>query len=325
VTVASQTATAPAAQTRQFKDLEHTPGPGLGFILFPFDSNDSVVDSAAVNGTAAYWLGLQTTQPADVEDESLPEETYAESLGEVHPSEREFQDGVGARFLAQERLAIGTPERAVGLGQPVEITLNHSAGQIVDLAVDQTSVASHAGLRNRSAGEQVGSGRAKIVSEEGGITAIEVVPLKTGIVDLAIGAVFADGGFAVQHAQLNVAPSATGVRRFDLNGGFRVLALVLEDREEDSQASLYPEVQYESLRDPIRLETAESLNLTVEQPENDPVVRVDANGVVHAIRPGRAVIHGEFDGLKDSVTVDVYTKESAPAGYRQVADQTTAQ
>jgi pimeloyl-ACP methyl ester carboxylesterase len=325
VTVASQTSTAPAAQTAAFKDLEHTPAPLLGYVLFPLDSNDSVVDSAAVNGTAAYWLGLQSTKPAAVEDESLPEQSYAESLGEIHSSERELQGGDGgARLLAQERLSIDTPEQTVALGQPVEITLHHSGGQIVDLAVDQTSASSHAGLRNESAGERVGSGRAKVISREGGITTIEVVPLKTGLVDLAIGAVFADGGFAVQHSQLNVVPSATGVRRFDLNGGFRVLALVLEDREEDSQASLYPEVQYDSMRDPIRLDNAEALNLTVEQPENDPVIHVDANGVVHAIRPGRAVVRGEFAGLADSVTVDVYTKESAPAGYRRVDAQTTA-
>ena len=64
VTVASQTSEAVSAQTKQFKDLEHTPAPTSGFLLFLFDTNNSVVDWPAVNQQAAYWLGLVETAQA---------------------------------------------------------------------------------------------------------------------------------------------------------------------------------------------------------------------------------------------------------------------
>src|SRR5208283_3146357 len=49
VTVASQTATAQTAQTVQYADLQHTPAPSGGKVLFPHDSNNSVTAWPAVN------------------------------------------------------------------------------------------------------------------------------------------------------------------------------------------------------------------------------------------------------------------------------------
>ena len=198
------------------------------------------------------------------------------------------------------------------MGQPVEITLRHPSGSPLSIAVEQTNAATGAELKNRWAGEAVGSGPAKILGEFGGVTTIEVVPLKTGQVNLEVSAGYADGGLATQKVRLNVVASAKGVRRFDLNGGFHVLALTVGEHAEDGEASLFPAVYYDALEYPIRLDSTEALTLRVEQPEDNPIIRVDAGGLVRALRPGRAVIHADFDGIKDSVAVEVHGGETAP-------------
>jgi len=43
-----------------------------------------------------------------------------------------------------------------------------------------------------------------------------------------------------------------------------------------------------------------------------------SNGMVHGLRPGKAKITGDFDGVQDSIVVSVYTRENAPVGYRRV-------
>jgi len=212
------------------------------------------------------------------------------------------------------------PEQPAGLGQPVRIQLKVKGPRLVGVSVDQSSPGTGHEFKNESNGVPVGSGRATIVSQQGGAATIEITPLQTGWIRLRIAALFADGGLAQQEYQINVVPSASGLNRFELNQGFKTLALVLEDRDEDREAYLVPEVQYDALRYPIYLESSEPLKLTVDQPEDDPVIQVDSNGLIHGLRPGTAVITADFDGIQDSIQVDVYTKEGAPAGYRRAED-----
>jgi hypothetical protein len=317
VTVASQTATALDAQTKEFKDLQHTPAPGVARELpgFGSDSNASVIDSGPVNGQVAYWLGLQST----------PAPPDAGGKGEVEPEQSSIapepsRSKVKAMFLAPDRLSASIPEQPLGLGQPVRIPLKFAGPNVVDITVDQTEPGSGQTLRNKADGAAIGSGRAKIVSREAGAAAIEVTPLALGTVNLRVSALFADGGLAEGDYALNVVPSAQGMKQFDLNKGFKVLALVMEDREEGRQAYLFPEVQYRNLEFPVYLNSSERLSLSVDQPEDDPVVRVDPDGLVHALRPGTAVITGDFAGVKDSIHVTVYEPENAPAGYRQTEE-----
>lgn len=315
VTVASQESTATADQIKEFKDLEHTAAPSEGELLFPDDSNNAVVDSAQVNGQVAYWLGLQTS-PA-------PAVARAEEAGLSGESTSTDRENAGSRreakpaFAAPERLSAATPEQPVGLGQPLRIPLRIKGPSVVSIAADQIDPGTGMDLRNESGGLPVGGGRAKVVSGEPGAETIEIIPLKIGSIKLRISALFADGGLAQQEYRINVIPSAQGLRQFDLNRGFKALALVLEDREEDRQTFLFPRVQYDGIDYPIYLSDSEQLKLAVDQPEDDPVIRVDSNGLVHALRPGTAVITGDFDGVRDSIRVDVYSQEDAPAGYRR--------
>jgi len=312
VTVSSQTSTAVAAQTKQFSGLQHTPAPGEASLLFGSDSNASVTDSAAVNGQVAYWLGLQTA-PAPAAG-ARGAEAEPESEGE------EGQPRIGARFLASERLSAAVPEQTLGLGQAVRIPLRLAGPGVVDIAVDQVDPGTGQSLRNEVKGARAGSGRAKIVSQGAGAATMEVVPLALGSVRLRVSVLFADGGLAEGDYALNVVPSAKGLTHFDLNRGFKNLVLVLEDREEDRQAYLFPQVQYGSLEFPIYLNSSERLSLTADQPEDDPVVRIDSDGLIHALRSGTVVVTGDFAGIRDSIKVTVYEPEEAPAGYRQAEE-----
>ena len=75
---------------------------------------------------------------------------------------------------------------------------------------------------------------------------------------------------------------------------------------------------YEQLDYPIYLQDSQQIRFTIEQPEDRPIIRLDENGMIHALNPGSAKVVAEFAGAVDSIVVDVYAKESAPAAYRRV-------
>ena len=309
VTVTSQTSAAVAKQSAEFKDLEHTPAPSAAKALFGSDSNASVVASAAVNAQVAYWLGLQTsTNPA------------VERLEEVAAGAPSGGPAVIPRFIATGRLAVLAPQQPLGLGQPALVPLKLSGPRIAAINVVEFDPVTHREFRNQRVPSGSTGGATWSLKQDAGQTAVEVIPLESGRVGFRFQAVFVDGGFAQQEIQLQVALAQRNLRRFDLNKGFHSMALVLEDRDQDREAFLSPVVEYDTLEWPIYLDNSQQLNLTVDQPEDDPVVQVDANGLVHALRPGSALITGDFDGLKDTVEVDVYTKDNAPEGYRRSQD-----
>jgi hypothetical protein len=96
------------------------------------------------------------------------------------------------------------------------------------------------------------------------------------------------------------------------------MALVLEDQEKDRQQLLRPTVTYENVKFQIYLEDSSQIKLSVEQDEGNPVIGVDKDGTVHALREGTAVVVGDFDGVEDRIQLTVYSKEDAPEGYRTV-------
>lgn len=310
VTVTSQTATAKTAQTKEFENLQHTPAPSDAGFFFLFDSNNAVTTSAAVNAQVAYWLGLQSsTKPADEGVEETP-------ASEPGAAER----NITPRFLAPQRLTAEVPSTPVALGQPLPIHLRFDGPCVVGIMATQKNVATGQELKNLREGVEEGSGPAKILSQDARGATIEITPLQTGPVQLRISVLFADGGLAFQSYVLNGTPSSTSLQSFDLNRGLKSLSLVIEDRPEDRETFLSPVARYDGLRFPIHLADSTKLNLTVDQPEDDPVVGVDENGLIRALRPGTAVITGDLDGRKDSITVNVYSKDEAPAGYRRSQD-----
>ena len=93
----------------------------------------------------------------------------------------------------------------------------------------------------------------------------------------------------------------------------------MEDDAKNRQVQLRPEIKYRG-QDPILGEDCQTIKLTVKQTgdEGSPIIQVDENGTIHALREGTAYVVGDFDGVEDDVKVTVYSKDNAPPGYRIV-------
>ena len=171
-------------------------------------------------------------------------------------------------------------------------------------------------LKNRRGNLVLGSGNAKVASDDGLTKLIEVIPLQLGLINVDFSVGFEDGALAHKSYQLNVIPSSKGLVALSINHGFSVLPIVLEDKADQRQVGLSPEAYYDQLDYPIHLTDSSKIKFTVEQSSVDPVIRLDSDGMVHGLRQGHAKITADFSGLQDSVTVWVYSKEEPPQGYR---------
>jgi len=162
-------------------------------------------------------------------------------------------------------------------------------------------------LKNLSAGVEIGTGGEKIIEDQGLTKTIEVVPLQVGTVQLSVLVSFSDGRISMKTIQLDVVPGYTGIKVFHLDQGFSTIPLELTDQPEARQHWLLPEVKYGDLDYPIRLKDSTSVTMVVGQPEDNPVIQLDSDGMVHGLRSGKARITGSFAGLEDTVEVYVRT------------------
>ncbi len=243
---------------------------------------------------------LQDTQDSNASPIPIPKETHEEAAERM--SHR--------ASLANERISVSSPQGDVPLGSPVDIDVRFAPGQIADMHVAQFKP--HGADRG---GIDQSQDTFKIVREEGQTKTLEVVPMQLGSINLYIGAVYADNASAQQTITLNVVPSSKDLKKFSIDGGSPADVIVMGDEERDRQKGLRPIVTYKDVQYPIHLDDLTMIKLSVEQDENDPVLRVDPNGMVHALREGTAIIVGNFDGAIDRLKVTVYDKDDAPAGY----------
>jgi hypothetical protein len=321
------------SQTVEFPYLAHAPMPALAKLLptLASDSNSSVTTSSAVGNCVAQILLTSSTtgsacSSAVSASAAMSNESEATTSGEWAAQQQgekplryegETEEEAVERMkhpvtFAPQRMSVETPKGDVPLGSPIELKLTFAPGKLVG----QINVLQSSATENL----EQGSGPAKIVLDEGLSKTIQIVPVQTGRVDVLIGAQYSDNALVRQTVHLNVGASSKGLKKFFLDQGPGGMALVLEDKEEDRQMWMQPIVTYESLKFPVNLEDSTTIKLSVEQEESYPVVRVDKNGMVHALREGKAVIVGDFDGVIDRVPVTVYSKEDAPVGYRRVSD-----
>lgn len=133
---------------------------------------------------------------------------------------------------------------------------------------------------------------------------------------------FMDGGESLKSCPINIGASAKGLIRLRLDSDFHTdmkeiflrdsnpntMEIDLGDTEEQSERWLKPEIAYDQLDQPIYLVDSSAIYFTIEQPQDDPVIRVDSDGLVHGLRPGTATITGDFDGVQDTVKVTVHAK-----------------
>jgi hypothetical protein len=253
-------------------------------------------------GTAAALGALiEPTMAEQQQNETIP---YS-----IQESPEEFAERSKLRFKrAPERLSVKAPEGDVPLGNPVEIELTFAPGKLAYLSTGQF----HLGLAVNQ-----GSGPAKIVRDEGNKKTIEIVPAQLGSVDLEITATYSDNALAGQTIHLNVVPSAKHLKRFQVFGGGETAALILEDAEL-GHMRLNPYVTYENFDYPIGIDIpdCEQIKFSVEQPDDEagyPAVEMDKGCLVRALREGKAVIVGNFDGIIGRVKITVYSKEDARA------------
>ncbi len=174
---------------------------------------------------------------------------------------------------APQRLSVQAPQGDVPLGNPLVLPLSFAKGRLVDMYVKQ--------FDKNGIIEQESNLPVKIVQDDGLKKNIEIVPAQLGTVTVEVGAIYLDNAWAIQTIHLNVVPSAKGLKKFSLQGPG---ALVMEDEEKDRQFWLHPVVSYEDVPNQIDLNESTQIKLSVEPDEGDPVIRVDNNGMVHALR-----------------------------------------
>ena len=68
-----------------------------------------------------------------------------------------------------------------------------------------------------------------------------------------------------------------------LHSSVLVVPLVLEDEENDRRQALRTMITYESVRFPIYLDDSSETNRSVEQNEENPIMRVHEDGRVHGV------------------------------------------
>lgn len=315
VPVCSQIWHAVPGQTYTYPGLAHAPVNGWSAIkqlLSPFPSSNgdklgpsspaNVTNSPAVNQLVAYWLSGQSGAPP-APAAAVPEPKPIESL--AIPSQSPVPSSQMQLYSTDQLLNITPLGRSVELAQPLQLQLTLTNANVSLIVVMQSDGESE--LKNLSTGVEVGSGVAKIVEDHGLTKTIEVVPLQVGTVQLSVFVSFADGGMSMNTFQLDVVPGYTGVKAFHLDQGFSTLPLELTDKPDAAQHWLFPEVEYDQLDYPVKLKDSTSVTMVVDQPEDNPVISLDGNGMVHGLRPGKARITGSFAGLKDTVEVDVRT------------------
>jgi hypothetical protein len=190
-----------------------------------------------------------------------------------------------------ERIEVTAPDRPVELAQPLEIPVQISGGQLSDLRYGQRRSDVAAGPIGQA--DVVGrkfdptGGKACGVRGESICKTVEIVPLALGEETVTIFARFADHGYSQKFFRLRVLPSATGLK-----------SITLSDWPAVDGTRLRASLQYEQLASPIELIPLEGVKLTVEQPADNPVMRVDPDGLVHELRAGNATIVAEYAGVK---------------------------
>jgi len=71
---------------------------------------------------------------------------------------------------------------------------------------------------------------------------------------------------------------------------------------------LVPVATYDGAKFPTRFKDSSQIALSIEQDAANPVISVDKDGMVNALRDGNAVLIGEYAGVKDEVRVTVQSR-----------------
>jgi hypothetical protein len=201
--------------------------------------------------------------------------------------------------LAPERMSVKTPEGSVPLGNPIHLVLTFAPGKLVG-TIDSAQ-------RDASGPILDSFGPVKVVSDQGSTKTIEIVPMQVGPLDVQIITDYLDDAHVEQTVHLNVVPSAKGLKEFSLGLGSGI-RMRLDGTKYDRDKRLSPIVTYEGITTPIYLIDCSQIKLSIEQDEGDPVISsVDNLCRFHALHEGKAILTGDFDGVKDQIDITVFS------------------
>jgi len=88
----------------------------------------------------------------------------------------------------------------------------------------------------------------------------------------------------------NSHPIAVGVRVLELHEGVHSTRLILGGEEWQQEHWLVPVATYDAAKYPICSKDSSKIALSVEQDVSNPVISIDKDGMVHALRAGNAVL-----------------------------------
>jgi len=245
---------------------------------------------AAVSASLAANCNAAAASVAQTPAQGPPYETHQEGEERLkHPGTQ-----------APERMAIAKVPEDVPIAIPLRLRVTMAPGKLINTNLFGSIYVTEIGPSGE--GVQQGTGKAKIISDDGTTKVIEVMPAQLGKVTITLNSLYSDNAEAVQTIHVNVYPTAKGLEHFSLGVGRRLdLAL---DGERQGERWLRPRLTYSTLD--LYANGADTIKLTVDQPEDDPVIRLDKNGLIHPLRAGKAIIIGDIEGVQDRVEVAVY-------------------
>jgi hypothetical protein len=281
VTQDSQVDGPPQVVSMMPSDLAHTGASFptlLGLLLG--GSNTNVLDSSAVNQTVGCLLlneGGACTPPASVA--ALPG-------GE--------QQALPVKFLASDRLVLGPLDNAM-IGEPLVIPVQLSGA---GLAAGVTRlVASQADRHGEIA---AGSGPVSLSHSAAGAF-LTVVPQRLGPMKFTVIAWFGDGGAAITSVTTEVHPPAAPPAAFRVDP-LPVLALSLVAGE--PVARLHPSATFPGVAGAVPI-PGEFLQYAVLPTNGVVPVKIEPNGLIRALQPGKATIELRLDSAVAQIPVVV--------------------
>lgn len=264
-------------------------------------SAPSVTRSDDVNALVGYWLSGQAGAPP------LPNTQRtlsATAVDDALVSSQLRQTVMSVRVRTTDRVQANLPEKSVEVAQPVRIPLKLHGPAVTAIYVIQDD--GNSILENRQQHTAIGNGPARVIAADEAGKTIEITPLQVGHLHLELTVEFLDGAEEVENYVINVMPTSTGLKNFTLHQGLKVLTLNHAKKSEMNGRFLEPEAYYNGLDYPIDLRrNLSDIQIAIDQPQTNPVISIDGEGEIHALRSGRAVITGKFAGMTDRVVVIV--------------------
>ena len=277
VTLASQTEGATGNQLYTFDKLSHTSLVSSILNLLSGVNDDSVTDdpSREVEQLAGCWI--ETTGA----DSCLPSHKEAVARNAEPPASPRVVKIIPG-------MAVEAPPRAT-LGVPFAASVHLPAS---------------ASLKSMSVHQQGEMGRVPLESvavstETNGVVRLRITPKLPGPVRFGVHAEFVDGSASVRTVQIFVAPPAVPPPAFRAND-LPVLALTLDSGM--ASAVPHPSAHYPAPVGDIDL-NARFVHWQLAPQEGAPVIRIEPNGHIHALRPGKADVVAHFGSATATLRV----------------------